>query len=521
MDTGNYIQPMMMYQPAEPYYMHHGLSLSSDEELQEVPSSPLSPEYQYEYYPVSPSHIITYEDYPLSPPYWTSPISPSSYAPSDDNDPPFSRIFVVCGKSITENILLKNFSTYGKIESCKVVYDKTTSESRGVAFIKYDKASAAALAFESMHGVSVLEGTAPLKVMIAEKRNQPQQQRPPKTNNYTEPEDIPPRSRLFVVCAKDMTEPELAAHFSSYPDMVYCKLVKDRMGDKKGCAFVKFNRASIAALAMESVNDQNIAKNGVRLKVLIADPKGKGKRTSEPKNEVIMPPQVMTPVYYPYPMVMPEYMTAYPIPYMQPVYPYVMPRQQRLFVTFHKSVTEDQFVELFSGFQCIEFFDYKKSKTGEPKGFGFITFSSTQAALFAMQHMDGYEFPKGHTLKVIIAEPKSAEQSPQIPPTSPTHSDKSARSVDGSRLFVGLTGKSITERILYDIFNQISGLENVKFKQNNNYAFVKYNSIAQAQLAVAQFDGSEIQGIKLRVQVAGHQSNVDPHRKRQKTTEEQ
>lgn len=34
----------------------------------------------------------------------------------DDNDPPYSRIFIVCGKSITEELLREKFSQCGQIE---------------------------------------------------------------------------------------------------------------------------------------------------------------------------------------------------------------------------------------------------------------------------------------------------------------------------------------------------------------------------------------------------------------------
>jgi hypothetical protein len=39
--------------------------------------------------------------------------------------------------------------------------------------------------------------------------------------------------------------------------MIYCKLVRDKhTGESKGCAYVKYSKASTAALAMETVNEQ-------------------------------------------------------------------------------------------------------------------------------------------------------------------------------------------------------------------------------------------------------------------------
>jgi hypothetical protein len=35
---------------------------------------------------------------------------------NDDNEPPFSRLFIVCGKSVSESLLVEHFSKCGAIE---------------------------------------------------------------------------------------------------------------------------------------------------------------------------------------------------------------------------------------------------------------------------------------------------------------------------------------------------------------------------------------------------------------------
>jgi hypothetical protein len=134
----------------------------------------LSPERQVEEPPSSPSHNN-----------------------ENDNEPPFSRVFIVCGRSISGEELMQSFSKFGRVESCKIITDKLTKESKGVAYIKFDKASSAALAIENLHGKQISEYSPPLKVMIAEMKGA-KQQKP----IYTEAEDLPPRSRLFIVCSK-------------------------------------------------------------------------------------------------------------------------------------------------------------------------------------------------------------------------------------------------------------------------------------------------------------------------------
>lgn len=47
---------------------------------------------------------------------------------------------------------------------CKVVRDKTTLESKGIAYVKYDKASSAAMAIEGLNGKKLLQDQPALKV---------------------------------------------------------------------------------------------------------------------------------------------------------------------------------------------------------------------------------------------------------------------------------------------------------------------------------------------------------------------
>jgi RNA recognition motif-containing protein len=141
-----------------------------------------------------------------------------------------------------------------------------------------------------------------------------------------EPEDLPPRSRLFVICSKvalflgflflsvyfrasqhhflalysycmkDYSEDDVTARFKPYGEIEYCKVIKDKQtNESKGFAYVKFAKASAAALAMEEVNrlaQENgtranffwhflrfflLCSSGLKIKALIADPKSKNK----------------------------------------------------------------------------------------------------------------------------------------------------------------------------------------------------------------------------------------------------
>ena len=50
---------------------------------------------------------------------------------SKNDDPPSSRLFVICHKSLEEDDLRKAFEKFGKIEDIWVVKDRITGENKG------------------------------------------------------------------------------------------------------------------------------------------------------------------------------------------------------------------------------------------------------------------------------------------------------------------------------------------------------------------------------------------------------
>ena len=74
------------------------------------------------------------------------------------------------------------------------------------------------------------------------------------------------RTRLFVVCPKEYGEEELKSKFEHFGDFDYCNIIRDKLtGESKGFGYVKFTRASTAALAMENCDKS--------FKAILAEPK--------------------------------------------------------------------------------------------------------------------------------------------------------------------------------------------------------------------------------------------------------
>ena len=91
------------------------------------------------------------------------PASPTSGKRDPDNEPPFSRIFVVCSKAASEESIVSHFQPFGAIEYCRLLHHRHSGESKGLCFVKYAKASEAARAIELMHNKSLEDDPTPLK----------------------------------------------------------------------------------------------------------------------------------------------------------------------------------------------------------------------------------------------------------------------------------------------------------------------------------------------------------------------
>ena len=106
--------------------------------------------------------------------------STAFYKATDVDDPPFSRLFLLIPKSMSEDELRQAFQVHGSIQDIHMVRDRRSQESKGkdsrlnidrnvsfhtgIAYVKYEKASAAARAMEEMNGTVIAPHIRPVKV---------------------------------------------------------------------------------------------------------------------------------------------------------------------------------------------------------------------------------------------------------------------------------------------------------------------------------------------------------------------
>jgi len=292
------------------------------------------------------------------------------------DDPPNSRLFIVCDKKITEDEFRDAFEPYGVIEEIWILKDRSSGESKGIVYIKFSKTSEAALAVEEMNGKCVANCPRPMKVMIAHSRDQGSR----RENNEEER-----LFRLFVVIPKTFTKEDLKDEFSQYGDVDFCTIVTDRTTkESKGFGYVKFHRISHAAKAFEECDRS--------YKPVFADPKPSRNESYDMRG-----PGASGGSGGP----------GYDMSFMDTSL--TNPDGNCRLVTFcSPTLNQDQLWRLFDLVPGLDYCELKRGPNRDrdrpSKATGIVVYNNPQSATYAKEKLNGFEYPPGFRVVVKFDE---------------------------------------------------------------------------------------------------------------------
>lgn len=312
---------------------------------------------------------------------------------SKQDEPPNSRLFIVCGKSVTEDDFREAFSKFGAIDEIWMVKDRTSGEPKGVVYIKFSKTSEAALAMEEMNGRCIGSHPRPLKVLIAHSREQGSRR------DSNEEERL---LRLFVVVPKAMSDSELRDHFTQFGDIDYVSIVKDKnTKESKGFAYVKYHRVSHTAKAFENCDRA--------FKPVFADPRPPKPVHADSTQSNVGSASSTTSTY--------------------DVVPYENHQLSnegytRLSIVASSTLNQDQLWKLFDLIPGLDYCEMKreaKNRQQQGRCQATVVYNNAQAAAYAKEKLHGFEYPPGQRLIVkydhFTAEASRNVQSVQLPST--------------------------------------------------------------------------------------------------------
>ena len=204
----------------------------------------------------------------------------------------------------------------------------------------------------------------------------------------------------------------------------------------------------------------------------------------------------------------------------------------RLYIVVSPVVTEDQLSRLFDLVPQMEYCDLKCAhSTGESRGFAYVTYSTINAAMYAKEKLNGFEYPPGCKLVVKYAEdppsmrygppsptfesaypyhspPHSPMRSPvrSVSPVRPMNITRQRRNSLGSefdgRVFFICNPSPPSDHVLRDIFGRFGMLTDVWLIRGKNYGYAKFTVRSSAEAAITALHGMEVYGIKLKVMLA-------------------
>lgn len=168
--------------------------------------------------------------------------------------PPMSRLFIICGRNVSQETLTEHFQDDGEIEECVVIKDKNTGQGKGIAYVKFSRTSAAAQGLKK-NGTFLKGETRPIKVMISASY----QKRKEEGGQPEEVQEFKFR-RLFAVIPSTKDEETIRKEFGRFGTITQARLVQDKKNQNQCAAYITFTTFLETALAIEGCDASYRAK---------------------------------------------------------------------------------------------------------------------------------------------------------------------------------------------------------------------------------------------------------------------
>lgn len=234
--------------------------------------------------------------------------------------------------NVTESDLFQKFMTAGNVVGVKICRDKITRQSLGYAYVNFSQPSEAERALDTLNFDLLLD--KPMRIMWS--------QRDPALR----------RSGVGNVFIKNLDESidnkQLFDTFSTFGDIISCKIMCDEKGKSKGYGFVHFERHDAAQESIKRVNEMLL--NGKKVYVGYFMPKTI-RMASNPAQ--------------------------------------LNPKFTNIYVkNFEDSFDEENLKSLFSKFGEITSVKIQRNAEGKSLGFGFVNFKQPEDAANALNEMN-------------------------------------------------------------------------------------------------------------------------------------
>jgi len=254
---------------------------------------------------------------------------------------------------VTEAVLFEKFSTAGPVLSIRVCRDAITRRSLGYAYVNFQQPADAERALDTMNFDPVMG--RPIRIMWSQR--DPSLRRSGVGNIFIKNLD------------KTIDNKAIYDTFSTFGNILSCKVAQDDEGSSKGYGFVHFETEEAAQKAIEKVNGMLL--NGKKVFVGRFVPRNQREREAGESAR----------------------------------------KFTNVFVkNFGDELDDDKLQELFEPFGKLTSWVVMKDDAGKSRGYGFVAFERPEDAEQASNELNEKELPNGKKLFVGRAQKKAERQ---------------------------------------------------------------------------------------------------------------
>jgi len=358
--------------------------------------------------------------------------------------------------SITEATLFERFSTAGQVMSIRVCRDQITKQSLGYAYVNFHQPADAERALDTMN-FDLLMGR-PMRIMWS--------QRDPALR----------KSGVGNVFIKNLDRSidnkALYDTFSTFGNILSCKIMTDEQGNSKGYGFVHFETNEAAEQAIKNVNNMLLNDKKVYVGMFMS----KTQRSE--------------------------------------VYSEATRKFTNVFVkNFGDSMDDNKLKDMFEKYGDITSAVCAKADDGKSKGFGFVNFKEPEAAERAVKALHDSDF-NGKKLFVGRFQ-KKAERSNVLKKLYDERKQERNNRYMGINLYIKNLDDTIDDEKLRKEFASFGTITSAKVMTENGrskgFGFVCFSAPEEATKAVTDMNGRIVGSKPLYVALAQRKDERKNH----------
>ncbi|XP_075501738.1 polyadenylate-binding protein 2-like [Primulina tabacum] len=348
--------------------------------------------------------------------------------------------------NVTDSQLYDLFSQVGDVVSVRVCRDLTSRHSLGYGYVNYGNPQDAERAVEELN-FTPLNGK-PIRIMYSH--------RDPSTRRSG-------AGNIFIKnLDKEIDHKALHDTFSSFGNILSCKIVTNASGQSMGYGFVQYASDESAQKAIEKLNGMLL--NGKQVYV--------GPFLRKQEREMSVDKTVFTNVFV---------------------------------KSLSESTTEEDLRKIFGEFGPLTSTVVMRNEDGKSKCFGFVNFENAEDAARAVESLNGHKFDNKEWY--VGRAQKKSEREVELKQQFEQSAQEAVDKFQGLNLYVKNLDDSVGDDKLKELFSPFGSITSFKVMRDpkgtsRGSGFVAFSSPEEASKALSEMNGKMIAGKPLYVALA-------------------